>query len=777
MERLDFCAIMTQLKKYTNNGLSVGQLDFLFNIFEDFISNEDNSDFAFDNGLVSKWMNGRANVSPKIISYYSESEERRKILISDIRKNIIPEIYDEQMLIKDLMEILMNDKDISSEVKKDLGKIGKSDDAAVFITRLLLFALNRYFIKRDVKTGKLIEDEHRSPMVVERIYTEDPPKPCAYFCGRDRELSEIEKMMETETKVFVSGIPGIGKSELIRAYVRDHRQDYTNILYVTYSGNLRDDIIGLDFVDDVADEDMKDRFIRHERFLRSLKADSLLIMDNFNTIPAREHLFSSVMKYNCRIIFTTRSRFEGYPEFEVKEIKDKEKLMDLAGKFYEEADEHREEVSEIIDLVHSHTFTVELASRLLQKGILSPDELSERLKEENIRLQSTDNISMTKDGEHKYETYYGHIHMLFALYKLGEKETDVMRYMTFAPPAGVHAVTFAGLIGHKDMNVINTLIETGFIRERPHRTIALHPMIREVAVADMIPSTENCQSLLDRLMEIFSKREEIFLQFPTLFSVIMGMFDVMRIDDNRYFLSFLESAFLYMKNYRYEDGEKRIIHLMEGLVKDKNVSDDNDKALLAMFKSYMESLKDKDRNALKMEKMALTKFERSKDRDSVIEGAMCSDMAALCFKLREYEDADNYAKRAKEIFDDIGLKDPYELMFLESTRILLLAHEGNIEKAMEHTDELKEMERQYRSEKTIIYAMLEETAGLIKIYDKKAGIAEHDLQHAREIYADIFNADPELIEKKDNEIQKMFAAGGYVMAEMAYRSDKEALPF
>ena len=68
-------------------------------------------------------------------------------------------------------------------------------------------------------------------------------------------------------KYFLYGIAGIGKSELAKAYAKTYRKEYTNILYLMYSGNLRQDIIDLDFADDLPEdtEASKKRIARERR--------------------------------------------------------------------------------------------------------------------------------------------------------------------------------------------------------------------------------------------------------------------------------------------------------------------------------------------------------------------------------------------------------------------------------------------------------------------------------------------------------------------------------
>ncbi|MCC8097457.1 MAG: hypothetical protein LIO44_02630, partial [Eubacterium sp.] len=40
----------------------------------------------------------------------------------------------------------------------------------------------------------------------------------SYFCGREKELQEVHSMLESESKIFIKGIAGIGKSEFVKVY-------------------------------------------------------------------------------------------------------------------------------------------------------------------------------------------------------------------------------------------------------------------------------------------------------------------------------------------------------------------------------------------------------------------------------------------------------------------------------------------------------------------------------------------------------------------------------
>lgn len=214
--------------------------------------------------------------------------------------------------------------------------------------------------------------------------------------------------------MFLYGIPGIGKSEMAKVYAKQYGKDYTNILYMSYTGDLKQAVIDLDFADDLLEDTEEQRFKKHNRFLRSLKEDTLLIVDNFNAIAAQDIFLDVILKYRCRILFTTRSRYENYVLMEIKELS-QESLLELMRRFYSDTEKERSIIEGILDLLHGHTFAVELAARLLADGMLNSKALLTKLQAEKAAMDAEDKIGITKDGRSRKAAYYDHIHTLFIL--------------------------------------------------------------------------------------------------------------------------------------------------------------------------------------------------------------------------------------------------------------------------------------------------------------------------------------------------------------------------
>lgn len=280
----------------------------------------------------------------QISAYYSKPSNQKK-LAETIHQNLLPLMSDCNMAMQDIYTLFIQDDTISDAKKKNLASLYKpASSRLLFLAKLISFGMERQFIKRDTKNQKLIAGGALSPIVLDYIMDSEVPKPCRHFIGRDKELEELYTMLEENRHVFLCGIAGIGKSELAKAYAKHYKKHYTNILYVEYTGDLHQDITDMDFIDDPPEISEQERFQRHNRFLRSLKSDTLLIIDNFNVTATQDSFLSVVLKYRCQILFTTRSNLNEYCTFQLKEIKDINILFQLTSAFYSEADKYRSTV-------------------------------------------------------------------------------------------------------------------------------------------------------------------------------------------------------------------------------------------------------------------------------------------------------------------------------------------------------------------------------------------------------------------------------------------------
>lgn len=740
----------------------MSQPEFLYEIFEDFLESPESKEFTLDNGLVCRWMTGQAKISPKISSFYAKPSNQEK-LAKNIHQNILPLMADYSRTLQDIYSLFIQDSSISEAKKAELASLYKPADLRLlFLAKLISFGMERPFIKRDTKNQKLIAGGSLSPMVLDYIMDSEVPRPCRHFVGRDDETTELHFLLEDNSKVFLYGIAGIGKSELAKSYAKQYKKHYTNILYFEYAGDLHQSVTDMDFADDLPEDTEEERFRKHNRFLRSLKDDTLIIIDNFNATATQDSFLSVMLKYRCRILFTTRSKFDSYCTLHLKEIKESSSLFQLVSSFYSEAEEHRSLVEEIIETVHRHTFAVELAAKLLENGILAPHQLLIKLQEEKASLHNEDKIKVMKDGQSSNATYYNHIHTLFSLYSLSRKQRDIMCNMCFLPSSGISARIFSKWLELSTLNDVNDLIETGFVQSSLRHTISLHPMIQEIAVSETAPSVTNCHTLLDSLQKICLMHGIEVSYYKKLFQTVENIMLFIEKDDIPQYLLFLEDVFPYMEKYHYQKGMKKIIQELQHFIKANTYGTASDRALLL---DYQATLEPKTEKAIKLEKEALAQIKETTKENAHLVSNLHSNLGGLYRINGQLDLAKKHMKMG------ISLLEQYQLLYTNDSipqitnYAVLLTEMQEPALALSALRKLAQIIKEYNSNHCLDYAQVQESLGSICLITANISQAKTHFKKALKIYEDIWADEPELIEKKYKEIQELYPQAGIALAK------------
>ena len=746
MERLDFASVMAVLRRNIDEAMCSNQMDLLCTLFRDLID-DPFQDVELDNGQVCRWVNGLAKLSPKISGYYQANRSQRK-LAKTIEQAILPMMPDPAMAVQELHDLLVQAPNVSPQMKAQLAEGLSFADEALFIMEVLCFAMRLRFEKRDVRNRQLLTPGNLSPAVVDYIFDTGVPKPCRWFLGRDRELEQLHELLIDQDKVFLHGIPGIGKSELAKMYAKRHSKEYTNILYVNYSGDLKQDVTDMDFADDRPDEAEEARFRRHNRFLRSLKEDTLLIVDNFNAVAAEDEFLDVVLRYRCRILFTTRSRYEHQTCLEITELS-REALLELMGVFYEKAEKKRTIMEEIIDLLHGHTFAVELAARLLARGMLRSKTLVKKLRVEKAALDAEDQIGSTKDGKSRKATYYDHIHSLFAMYRLSKGQQEILRGLTLTPAGGMSAKRFGLWLKLWNLNTVNDLIEMGLIQPQNRREIRLHPIIREVAVEELKPSVRNCKKLLDSL-EFFGLLHGMELSwYRQAFETVENIIATIQKDDMTRYLLFLKNAMPNMDKYEYRRGMRAIMDEMEALLADEAVGTDIDRAFLLDFRAASE----KDpRQAIRLDEEALAVLGEVNPGNAHLTSNIHSNLGTYYRAVRELEQAEYHMETAIHLLEEHGLVGCHDSIMQICNYAQLLTDKGESQRGYGALEKLSAKLEALHMGHSLDYGMVQQVMGSVAAIRGDVGLSHTHRRKALEIYEIVFENEPHILEQKRKEL-------------------------
>lgn len=406
---------------------------------------------ADDTTMYSRWCNGARPIPIDILKTY-EDEDEWDTMEDDFRDKIIPNLLNEAQARIQMEELITDSiKTIGQEMADAL--IQEPDNAAFFCSVV------RYAILNDHSTGALY-----SPDLSEVILCNKLPSCNQAFIGRKDEIKAIASHLSNQSVLFITGMAGIGKSKVAKAYAQTNRKKYTNIIYLYYTGDLRKDIANLTFADDSVEMNEEVRFQNHYKVMQRLHTDTLLILDNFNVLPKDEPFLKELMKNDMQLLITSRCKLKNYDSIEIKELDKEKELTELFYKHCPSAKRDPDSVSAIIEEVNCHTLTVCMAALTLEASGMEPEELLQELRSCGIG-QNMEEIEVFKDDEFSYASMIGHLRMLMKLNRLNEDSIDILRNLSLLPVSGVYKSAFKMWLELDSLKNVNELIRYGIISE------------------------------------------------------------------------------------------------------------------------------------------------------------------------------------------------------------------------------------------------------------------------------------------------------------------------
>lgn len=332
-----------------------------------------------------------------------------------------------------------------------------------------------------------------------------------YFVGRENELAEIHKNLQESNAVFISGIGGIGKSELARAYVIKHKNEFSTVSF----GVLVNDIMTFvndDTIINIANYSNNGELTEEQYFGSKLiklssivDKNNLIIVDNFENLD--DNSLDRLLKLNCRFIFTTRDSKPneyGYNCIRVAELS-KVQLSKIFWNWYDREEQNEETDAlayELISLVHSHTLAVELLAKQMNASRINLKQMLDKLHENGLSNSGNEEIRYQKDGEAFHSNAIGVLKDIISLADLSKEKQQILLNLAMLPSAGISDEIFKKCYEFEDFNEVNELEELGWIKAEGGK-ITLHPLIAEVILASVEVRIDDVKVMLDNLSDRF----------------------------------------------------------------------------------------------------------------------------------------------------------------------------------------------------------------------------------------------------------------------------------
>lgn len=390
----------------------------------------------------------------------------------------------------------------------------------------------------------------------------------AYFVGRNEEMEEIAAILATNQLVFLSGIGGIGKTELAKQYANKYRSQYDTVTFSVFEKNIETlvcDEILIHNVERDENEADADYFNRKIRILKQIATPKdLIIIDNFD-VDSDENL-EILFRCPCKFIITTRMDFRdyNYKQVDVDRLRD---LNDVLGLFYtynnkDYQGEENEAVEKLVDYVDRHTMTVELIAKYLRNSEELPAQLYGKfLQRAGTANTGEVNVKQRKDFRLRSESVNDHLRILFDVSAFDSIEQEIIRSLSLLAGIRIGKSRFHELCAAEDgENRLELLIRNGWVEySAASGKISLHQVIQDLVYKDLAPNAENCPSIVEGMGKYIDTEPAN----DTENSVKHKLFEIFmeRLSGNN--LPYAKLCLKYAKENRLDEAEKICLNCPE----------------------------------------------------------------------------------------------------------------------------------------------------------------------------------------------------------------------
>ncbi|MCQ2458571.1 MAG: tetratricopeptide repeat protein [Clostridia bacterium] len=322
--------------------------------------------------------------------------------------------------------------------------------------------------------------------------------PSRQFYGHDSEILDLQEAVSDREKIIISGIGGIGKTEITRQVLKICFQKKTvnKICLVEYNGSLRVSFKNaLSAYDRSTDED--DERVRILGYLADhLGEEGLLVIDNMDTLNEddREWL-DRILQAEYAVIITTRmNSVNGFRTIRLNETKPDDCLLIYRNNLGEKVSQPDKKL--FMDLMNDPLFCHPLTVLLICKGIRQRRFTLEQIMTE-LRNESGELSDINDDLNECLVSMYRHLYDMcqlsaadkelaefFALLPLGNYDTEWLE--RYAPT------------GEKTVEAALKLVETGYLNDTGNG-YTMHTLIKQCLRSNRI-SDRHLTALLKPLI-------------------------------------------------------------------------------------------------------------------------------------------------------------------------------------------------------------------------------------------------------------------------------------
>ena len=383
----------------------------------------------------------------------------------------------------------------------------------------LYFKLSEFFHKTlsDYYADRYVNIEPVIEILDELLELADEKRRFIYSCnrsydkkvfGREEELEKLFIWLEDDRRksIYVTGIGGIGKSSIVRAFLSDKRELIDSCVYLDYKGDIKRTVINdmqfpINAIEKYQGEDECEYFERKITVIREIARNEkvLLVIDNYTGEECEE--LHSLLDTDCKVLFITRrEQAYGNLELNIRAVSDRENTHKIFEYYLDKklSDVERQCVGDIIEAVAGHTLVLELIAKQILSSHLTIEEAACLVKENGFTKIGQEKIRFAKDNSGIYATLSNIIEAIFDSSAMENEKKAILKALALFGTSGITITEFAKISNLQNVDAINELHYDSWV-ELQDEVLTVHPVICEV-----IHSWEEDQTVDKYALEIMN---------------------------------------------------------------------------------------------------------------------------------------------------------------------------------------------------------------------------------------------------------------------------------
>lgn len=656
----------------------------------DFLQNAKHSKYALFDSLfssylkndilgptsISKMINNERPIKKEIQQFYSM--HGIGLLAADIQEQVFPKLTATHEFADMLYWKIQNDPILKRLLKNTVAENYPSKEErelALYIATVLYAIITRrhYPSKKNKKPAlpEWLMDNMNYYLLSRKV-----PQPSSTFTGRRKELNRLHSLLDKFHNVFVWGIHGIGKSELVYQYCEEHKGDYANILYINSRGNLQEDICTLKIIGGVTPTG--NMFFDVMQCLRCLNEGTLLVLDNVNNLEDQKLIWNLIQQCGCKILVTTRCQIPvnlRKEHLELKAISSTRSLISLLKKLSGRKDLKTPILEKLIIRLHRHTTAIVLLAALLQTDRYTPEEILKKLGPWKLKDFFKDHLHFRND----WMSFYEHLRNLFRLFCFEGLERYALQNMVLVPKDGVPLKLFEAWTELTDTGVMDTLTNAGLIYGQSYSTaynyrymVFLKPLIKELAHEELTPSIQSCAKLIHNTAEAMNYlMDDQNAQY--LMQLSQEVIQLTEKDDIPVYIDYLHKSFELAARNNQKTDMQTIADDLAKVLTETPYGTNLDKARM---QDYQAMVQDRVDRAVGYRKEAISHLNPEVPEEKQLKAEILDRIAGDYLIHDDWKRAKPFSDLSWSMFRELGLLETPETFPAYYRRGVILCHAG-----------------------------------------------------------------------------------------------------